>query len=209
MAELEEVESGNQGLVRAWLARASRGPRDPAWVADGVVSDEWSPVAPVSGRLGGWEWREPPQALETHVRARIDADRFEPAATTPDMPALIELPLEPVPVIVPGQDHAASSPPVIAPPVESETPAEASKPTEPLKPPADAAAAPVQGAGTEAFRRSFRMIPGRTLNPSRRRPGSGSLGTKAASLRRAKCATPVIGGCQRDLGRLCAARLPQ
>lgn len=80
MAELEEIESGNQGLVRAWLSRASRAPRDPAWVADGVVSDSWSPVSPVTGRIGAFEWIEPPQASEQTLRARIDADRFEPAA---------------------------------------------------------------------------------------------------------------------------------
>lgn len=152
MAELEEVESGNQGLVRAWLARASRGPRDPAWVADGMVSDEWSPVAPVSGRLGGWTWREPPQALETHVRARIDADRFEPAATTPDAPAMVALPVEPVTEIAPGQDHAVTPPPVAASSIESETPVEVAKPAEPLKPAADAAAEPAQVASSDAFR---------------------------------------------------------
>jgi HemY protein len=77
MAELEEAENGNQGLVRAWLARASRAPREPGWVADGVVSADWAPVSPVTGRIGAFEWREPPQASETHLRARIDADRFE------------------------------------------------------------------------------------------------------------------------------------
>lgn len=83
MAELEEVESGNQGLVRSWLARASRAPRDPAWVADGVVLENWSPVSPVTGRIGAFEWIEPPQAGESTLRARIDADRFE------TVPALI------------------------------------------------------------------------------------------------------------------------
>jgi HemY protein len=86
MAELEELESGNQGLVRAWLARASRAPRDPAWVADGVVADEWAPVSPVTGRIGAFEWRDPPQASETHLRARIDADRFGPAPAIPAAP---------------------------------------------------------------------------------------------------------------------------
>lgn len=88
MAELEEIESGNQGLVRAWLARASRAPRDPAWVADGVVSIYWSPVSPVTGRIGAFEWREPPQSAETHLRARIDADRFELPLEVPAEPDL-------------------------------------------------------------------------------------------------------------------------
>lgn len=76
MAELKESENGNQGLVRAWLARASLAPRDPAWVADGVVSERWLPVSPVTGRIGAFEWITPPQAREATLRARIEADRF-------------------------------------------------------------------------------------------------------------------------------------
>lgn len=78
MAELEDQESGNQGLVRSWLARASRAPRDPAWVADGSVSDHWKPISPVTGTIGAYRWQEPPQANDVSIRARIDADRFEP-----------------------------------------------------------------------------------------------------------------------------------
>jgi HemY protein len=62
MAELEEVDGGNMGLVREWLARASRAERDKAWVADGRVSEIWAPMSPVSGRLGGFVWTTPPQA---------------------------------------------------------------------------------------------------------------------------------------------------
>ena len=29
----------------------SRAPRDPAWIADGVISDRWAPVSPITGRL--------------------------------------------------------------------------------------------------------------------------------------------------------------
>ncbi|MBV9075870.1 MAG: heme biosynthesis protein HemY, partial [Methylobacteriaceae bacterium] len=36
MADLEEAE-GNPGRVREWLSRATRAPRDKAWVADGLV----------------------------------------------------------------------------------------------------------------------------------------------------------------------------
>lgn len=59
MAEIEEGEAGDQGLAREWLARAMRAPRDPAWTADGIVSDEWEPVSPVSGRLDAFEWKVP------------------------------------------------------------------------------------------------------------------------------------------------------
>jgi HemY protein len=61
MAELEEQDSGNLGLVREWLARASRAGRDKAWVADGKVSETWLPVSP-SGKVGGFVWTTPPQA---------------------------------------------------------------------------------------------------------------------------------------------------
>lgn len=61
MAELEEAENGNMGLVREWLARASRAPRDKAWVAGGKVSNTWMPVSP-EGEIGGWRWTTPPQA---------------------------------------------------------------------------------------------------------------------------------------------------
>jgi HemY protein len=60
MAELEEAESGNMGLVREWLARAARAQRDKAWVADGRISDIWAPVSP-TGKLGGYVWTTPPQ----------------------------------------------------------------------------------------------------------------------------------------------------
>jgi HemY protein len=115
MAALEETENGNQGLVRAWLARASRAPRDPAWVADGFVSDSWIPVSPITGEIGAFEWREPPQAAETHLRARIDADRFEvpfeAPATGPAAPAMIEVASPPVVPTVVEQALLASDPP--------------------------------------------------------------------------------------------------
>ena len=59
MAEIEEKLGGDTGLVRAWMARALRAPRDPAWVADGIVSAEWEPLSPVTGRLDAFEWRVP------------------------------------------------------------------------------------------------------------------------------------------------------
>lgn len=58
-AEIEEGESGDQGKARAWLARAITAPADPTWVADGVTSDEWRPVSPVTGRLDAFEWKIP------------------------------------------------------------------------------------------------------------------------------------------------------
>jgi HemY protein len=59
MAELEEGESGNVGRAREWMARALHAGRDPAWTADGVVSDKWLPVSPRSGRLDAFQWKIP------------------------------------------------------------------------------------------------------------------------------------------------------
>jgi HemY protein len=59
MADIEEAESGDVGKVRQWLSKAVRAQRDPAWVADGVVSQNWGPVSPVTGRIDAFEWKVP------------------------------------------------------------------------------------------------------------------------------------------------------
>jgi HemY protein len=59
MAEIEEGQNADQGKAREWLARAVRAPRDPVWTADGIVSDDWEPISPVTGELDAFEWRVP------------------------------------------------------------------------------------------------------------------------------------------------------
>jgi HemY protein len=74
MAELEDAEHGPGGPVREWLARASHAPRDPAWIADGVVSKTWAPVSPVTGKIDAFEWKAPPEHTSRsteEVRAAI------------------------------------------------------------------------------------------------------------------------------------------
>ena len=63
MAEIEEAEHGESGYVREWLARASRAPRDACWIADGVMSDQWMPASPVSGKLGAFVWKRPDERI--------------------------------------------------------------------------------------------------------------------------------------------------
>lgn len=63
MADLEQAEHGTSGRSREWVARASRARRDPAWIADGVVSDRWAPISPASGRLDAFQWQSPPDVL--------------------------------------------------------------------------------------------------------------------------------------------------
>ncbi|HEY1474144.1 MAG TPA: heme biosynthesis HemY N-terminal domain-containing protein [Pseudolabrys sp.] len=58
MAEIEEIDHGDEGRVREWMGRAMRAAGDPVWTADGVVSERWLPVSP-NGRLDGFAWKLP------------------------------------------------------------------------------------------------------------------------------------------------------
>jgi HemY protein len=80
LADIEEAESGDQGRVRQYLSKAVRAPRDPAWVADGFVSDEWAPVSPVTGRIDAFEWRSPVERLGQLIEQDVDLPN-PPAAT--------------------------------------------------------------------------------------------------------------------------------
>jgi HemY protein len=64
MARVEAEEHGDKGRVREWLARAVNAPRDPAWTADGVVSEHWAAVSPVTGALDAFRWRVPVESAE-------------------------------------------------------------------------------------------------------------------------------------------------
>lgn len=59
MAELEQAESSDEGRSREWTARAVYAGRDPAWTADGFVSERWMPFSPVTGRIDAFEWKAP------------------------------------------------------------------------------------------------------------------------------------------------------
>lgn len=64
MARIEGEQNGDHGRVREWLARAVNAPRDPAWTADGVVSDRWAPISPVTGQLDAFQWRVPVETMD-------------------------------------------------------------------------------------------------------------------------------------------------
>ena len=94
-AEIEQRESGDEGRAREWMARALRAPRDPAWTADGIVSDHWLPVSPVSGRLDALQWKVPlaeladeREIIEAEEVAAADVPVAEPppAARLPEPP---------------------------------------------------------------------------------------------------------------------------
>ncbi|MGX1499816.1 HemY protein [Labrenzia sp. MBR-25] len=59
MAEVEEAEHGDRGRTRDWLARAVSAPLDKVWMADGIISAEWQPVSPVTGKLDAFQWATP------------------------------------------------------------------------------------------------------------------------------------------------------
>ena len=71
MARIEGEQHGHTGRVREWLARAVNAPRDPAWTADGVVSDRWAPVSPVTGALDAFRWRVPVEAIDQPAGALL------------------------------------------------------------------------------------------------------------------------------------------
>ena len=75
MAEIEDGEHGDEGRVRAWLARAINAPRDPIWVADGKVFSHWEPVSPVSGRIDAFEWKVAGEPLAGARMPQIDVER--------------------------------------------------------------------------------------------------------------------------------------
>ncbi|HEV2555115.1 MAG TPA: heme biosynthesis HemY N-terminal domain-containing protein [Bosea sp. (in: a-proteobacteria)] len=159
MAELEEAEHGAAGRVREWLARATRAPRDAAWVADGLVSDHWMPVSPISGRLDAFVWTVPPATLGSQAPA-LDAVLGDLDHPTPLIEAKAEA-VEAEPVAVapppPPPPPPAAPPPVVPAPVK-EAPVEAPKAAsvsepEPAPVPAPAPAAepaPKAEAATEA-----------------------------------------------------------
>jgi HemY protein len=73
MAEVAEAE-GDKGLAREWLARGMRAPADPKWTADGMISEQWQPVSPVSLELGAFQWKVPVERLPYEP----GADEFRP-----------------------------------------------------------------------------------------------------------------------------------
>jgi len=94
MAEIAEGE-GDKGLAREWLARGMRAPPDPKWTADGMVSDQWQPVSPVTGELGAFQWKVPVERLSfdgAGETALPIAEEPSKAAAETEQPA--ELPSE-------------------------------------------------------------------------------------------------------------------
>src|SRR6266550_5202363 len=90
MAEIERTEHGDSGRARAWTLRAVRALHDPAWTADGYVSDRWRPVSPVTGRLDAFQWQTPVAALPSDKGPAIESSAFEEAMLAAPPPRRVE-----------------------------------------------------------------------------------------------------------------------
>jgi HemY protein len=97
MARIES-ELGDKGRVREWLARAVHAPRDPAWTADGIATDRWSPISPVTRALDAFQWRAPVESVDQQD-ADVLASKTEALAALgvgPDVAPVEEKPASPV-----------------------------------------------------------------------------------------------------------------
>jgi HemY protein len=113
MAELEDREHDAQGLVREWLSRGSRAPRDAVWIADGQWSKQWSPVSPVTGKLDAYRWLQPAEQLSGPI------EEPPPAYEPPPAPLAVEPPTEPEPA--PEADAEILPPEPVAEPHRAST----------------------------------------------------------------------------------------
>jgi HemY protein len=154
MAELERTEHGDSGRARAWTLRAVRALHDPAWTADGYVSDRWRPVSPVTGRLDAFQWQTPVAALPSDRGDTIEASPFEEAMlATPRRAVVIEPPqaIEVEAALSPSVPEAPSASTAAQdnapPPATAEVaPADAAPAAEPAPSPVPAEPAPPQPA---------------------------------------------------------------
>jgi HemY protein len=146
MAEIERTEHGDSGRARAWTLRAVRALHDPAWTADGYVSDRWRPVSPVSGRLDAFQWQTPVAALPSDRAGTIESSAFEEAMLASPRRAVV---LEP-PKDVVEEEEPAPLPDVPAPsaaaPAASAPPAPAAEQDNAPPPAAAAEAAPAEAS---------------------------------------------------------------
>jgi len=148
MAQLADAED-NIGEARQWAQRAVIAPRDPAWCADGYVSDRWLPVSPVTGKLDAFAWKVPVEAAPGTVLPGIALPEVPPA---PETAARL-----PAPVI--------DVTPASAPPAAATAPAAngAAHSDPPAKPGIDSAHLPDDPGpdpGTPAKKRGFRLFTG-------------------------------------------------
>jgi HemY protein len=118
MAEIERGEHGDGGEARAWTMRAVRALHDPAWTADGYVSERWRPVSPVTGRLDAFQWVTPVASLRADGALPIDAGALaaREAGALPPREQRLAPPPAPADAGAPGPAASEAAEPVPAEP---------------------------------------------------------------------------------------------
>lgn len=157
MAEIERGEHGDTGKSRQWTLRAVRAALDPAWTADGFVSDRWRPVSPLTGRLDAFHWATPVAALPGGAPPPLDAEAAAPLRNAegpgPARPAIAAPDLSGAPP-APSAEAGAQTP-------RDQTPSDQTPPVQrrpdrgPAPAPSASPAAPLP-AGTMPTRALFR-----------------------------------------------------
>jgi HemY protein len=142
MAEIERAENGDSGEARAWTLRAVRAAHDPAWTADGYVSDRWRPVSPVSGRIDAFRWQTPVAALPREGALDLSAEIRDLEAAQLAAPRPVPAPE----ILAPGAEPVIPEPapaPDAATPAPGDSAAEAPATAAPAEGPVKAAAEPL------------------------------------------------------------------
>lgn len=141
MAEVEDAETGDKGRMRDWLARAVKAPRDKSWIANGVVSAEWQPVSPVTGKLDAFRWDMPGEVPDDQVTVLEDS--------------LFEAPVLPAAAVPEPEPVAPADPKDITPPAPKQVDAattgdDATKASETVAGPAPEASGPAAKSASSA-----------------------------------------------------------
>ncbi len=179
MAEIERTEHGDSGKARGWTLRAVRARLDPAWTADGYVSDRWRPVSPVTGRLDAFQWQAPLASLPSDKGNTIESSAFEEAMLAAPTPprevtstGLVEPPREVVDAAPPAtQDNA--------PPSRASEPAAAAPSPQPAPESQTAAPTPLFRARADLSKSAAAPIP--PVIPIVRPPDDPGIDDEAAS----------------------------
>jgi HemY protein len=161
MARIEGEQYGDAGRVREWLARAVGAARDPAWIADGVAYERWSPVSPTTGQLDAMRWGVPEAVASDKAAATALAAKLESmlglGATGAEAPAA---PSAPEPVVMPAPTQAAGGAPANVEPPAKMLPATPTAPPARIAPSRDEDASATEAATT-----------GGTIKPAPVEPG--------------------------------------